>query len=580
MRSVSVTAAGSSHVRSPRPGAQGADSAATRSSTTSSTSSPTPDRERLCLGARAGQLTRPAIAAPAPAGPWRGRRCPACSAVTTSASSGSGATTVDVVALARRDRRRAEAIDPRRAGGQERGSRGARRAASTPARPPRPRRAAGAAVEPPDVAASGLGRSAASGRWPAIVGPARTTVGRRWRGRRRLGRCHGRHRPGRYVLVGRGEHEGRDQHGRLRHGEVPARKDQVRVVEHPLAEDAALVGVPERRPGCGLAELVPSDGRQRLPPHDDVRAPARPAATGAVVDGAAGRGPATATKVAARDGAGAAIAWGADPTSPPATASAPTSWPATACAQPRRRRRSDERPRTRATTSAPHGDDHLRPRQPDHECDGLEPEPVGQPVPENIGQPVERGATWSAGASRRTRASAHGTPRVMASSAASAPPARSSVESSRPHRSASVMPRTRRADPRPVTVVDGTLAAESKGSSTVMATVTTTSSPVTVAWPRWPVALTKDSAAATAAGRVDGHPAGSDGADVDGLRAGPRRLPGDVHRLAPCGQHPAAVEGQPCRQQHDAGHADDDQGVGRPAGTAQAGRAAGHEPPR
>jgi hypothetical protein len=46
---------------------------------------------------------------------------------------------------------------------------------------------------------------------------------------------------------------------------------------------------------------------------------------GAAAGGVAGAGPATAISDDESDGTGAATAWGADPMSPPATASAPTS---------------------------------------------------------------------------------------------------------------------------------------------------------------------------------------------------------------------------------------------------------------
>ena len=87
----------------------------------------------------------------------------------------------------------------------------------------------------------------------------------------RVPRC-GTPRPGR-VRRGRRQHKwsridrpGADDVRVLRDEKVPAGHDQIRIVEHPTAEVASGVGLPQRRPFRRVAVPVGGDGSQRVAP--------------------------------------------------------------------------------------------------------------------------------------------------------------------------------------------------------------------------------------------------------------------------------------------------------------------------
>ena len=212
----------------------------------------------------------------------------------------------------------------------------------------------------------------------------------------------------------------RSQPGRIRFGSSNTRSPK----------RATLVGVPEGRPGRGLTRARPERSTTSDSPGTTTWVAGGAATATAGVDvGGATRSRAGHRGHRRRQRRGRrGDAWGADPISPPATASAPTSWPATACAQPSPRRRSVERPRARATTSAPTATTTWAQASQTTTAITLIQNPSDNPSRRTSDTRPRCGHVVGNG-HPATRASAHGTPMAMASSAANAPAAWSNVES-------------------------------------------------------------------------------------------------------------------------------------------------------
>ena len=266
------------------------------------------------------------------------------------------------------------------------------------------------------------GRRAHRGRTTGGLGrlgtPRRGPDGRHGRqtGRRRAGgRRRGGGGTGRRCLRCP-DHEGRDQlrlhhwrldwggrgRGRDRHGEIPAGKDEVRIVEHPAAVGAPPVGVPDGGPGPVIAELVLGDGRERLTPDDHMRCASAPTGT-ETTPGATGV--ASQGRRLYSYGRGRGPPWhrhaAAEPTDPVASTTAPTSRPATRWGPSHARAVQHGPPSYRGDELGHDRPGHLEPCHPDDEREGLDPERVAQTVAKKPAAPALRRASVPAEANPR-----------------------------------------------------------------------------------------------------------------------------------------------------------------------------------